>query len=329
MPIPASLPNYLGSCPFEKFPVTVPLTRLRNPLHSVVVLVSLLCLSCALPHPCRAQAPTHPPCQKNVSDTTNCPNGISVGRPKVFDNRTLTLMLESLSDSLRNLQFVDPKALAAAFNLVQGFQTTESTSSVSVTTLPIPGLKQETVTNTGNANAAGNPLPNTTQQTTTKNRDTLTPQPPTLDTTPTFSGFKPNYGENASDLLSDQVNLSYQIFNLRMLLERSLSDRLEGDEPRLQAVLGFNVTIDPPRTANDAVAVVEITLIQVADPAGTGQSDPAETKPEASADAADKPTTPLSLVAVMPQEKTYNAAALSTKSHAFAGSAVAKIIQVG
>jgi hypothetical protein len=28
-------------------------------------------------------------------------NGISVGRAKVFDNRTLTLMLESLSDTLK------------------------------------------------------------------------------------------------------------------------------------------------------------------------------------------------------------------------------------
>jgi hypothetical protein len=50
-----------------------------------------------------------------------------------------------------------------------------------------------------------------------------------------------------------------------MILERSLSDRLLPNETgdnktRLQAVLGFNVTIDPPRTANEAVAVVEITL---------------------------------------------------------------------
>ncbi|MEK6279567.1 MAG: hypothetical protein AABN95_04365 [Acidobacteriota bacterium] len=57
------------------------------------------------------------------------------------------------------------------------------------------------------------------------------------------------------------MNLTYQIFNLRMLLERSLSDRLlDDDQPRRQAVLGFNVTLDPPRTSNDAVAVVEISL---------------------------------------------------------------------
>jgi hypothetical protein len=37
----------------------------------------------------------------------------------------------------------------------------------------------------------------------------------------------------------------------------------------------------------------------------------------------------LSLVSLMPQEKTYNASALSTKSNSFGGAAVAKLIQVG
>ena len=110
------------------------------------------------------------------------------------------------------------------------------------------------------------------------------------------------------------MNLSYQIFNLRMLLERSLSDRLQGDEPRLQAVLGFNVTIDPPRTANDAVAVVEITLTQ-------GFNDDAVKQPQTNI--------PLSLVSLMPEEKTYNSAALSSKSNAFAGAAVVKMVQIG
>jgi hypothetical protein len=235
------------------------------------------------------------------------PNGITVGRPKVFDNRTLVLMLEGLSESLRNLQFVDQKSLAAAFNLLQGFQSSETVSNLTLTALPTSGLKQENVTTTGNATAAGAPLPNTGKQTTTTSRDAFTPQPPTLDSPPAFSGFNPSYGENPSDLLGDQVNLTYQIFNLRMLLERSLSDRLLTDgQPRLQAVLGFNVTIDPPRTAADAVAVVEITL-----------SSGAGAQPDG-----------LSLVSLMPQEKTYNAAALSTKSNAFGGAAVAKMFQV-
>jgi hypothetical protein len=208
-------------------------------------------------------------------------------------------------------QFVDQKSVAAALSNIQGSRSTETASNVAINTLPIPGVTQELVKNTGNVDSSGNSLPNTSTTTTTTTQSALTPQVPSLDNAPAFSGFTPNYGESAADLLSDQVNLSYQVFNLRMILERSLSDRLQDHDARLQAVLGFNITLDPPRTANDAVAVVEIAL-------------------EAQIDdlSKDKPGD-LSLVALMPQEKTYNSAALSTKSNAFGGSAVLKVMQVG
>jgi hypothetical protein len=236
-------------------------------------------------------------------------NGISVGRPKVFDNRTLTLMLESLSNSLQNIQFVNRDSLAAAFNFLQGSRSSETVSNLSITPLPLPSLHQESAKTTGNATSTGVPLPDTTSQKTTVDRAAVTPQAPTLDNPPAFSGFNPTFGQNPSDLLNDQVNLTYQIFNLRMILERSLSDRLlDNDQPRRQAVLGFNVTIDPPRTANDAVAVVEIRL-------NLSQNCPTQDC--------------LSLVSLMPQEKTYNSAALSTKSNSFGGAAVVNMFQVG
>ncbi len=80
---------------------------------------------------------------------------------------------------------------------------------------------------------------------------------------------------------SDQVNLTYQIFNIRMLLERSLSDRLLPNDrgPRRQAVLGFNVQASiRPMLERDAAAIVEITVD------GGGEVE---------------------LVGLMPQEKTY------------------------
>ena len=242
------------------------------------------------------------------------PNGISVGRPKVFDNRTLTIMLESLSEALRGMQtqFVNQQALAAAFNYLQGYQSQAVSRNLSITGLPLPGLSQKSVTTTGNVSEAGDALPDKSEVTTTSDRAAFTPQVPALDSPAPFAGFTPTYGENPSDLLSDQVNLTYQIFNLRMLLERSLSDRVlsggDDTQPRRQAVLGFNVTIDPPRRAEDAVAVVEIKL-QL--PEGTTTGDG------------------LSLVSLMPHEKTYNAAALSTKSNSFGGAAVVKLFQVG
>ncbi len=241
-------------------------------------------------------------------------NGISVGAPKVFDNRTLTLMIESLSQTLQQQQtnYIDQKSVAAALANIQGFSQTDTTTNTSITATPTPATDVKTTLNTGNVSSTGTPLPNTFQRQTDVNRASVTPTAPTLDTTPAFQGFTPTYGSSASDLLSDQVNLTYQIFNLRMILERALSDRLlpnanggaDDNKTRLQAVLGFNVTLDPPRTANDAVAVVEITL-------------------------SSKDKKDLSLVALMPQEKTYNAAALNSKSNAFGGSAVVSSFQVG
>src|SRR5215212_7670117 len=123
-----------------------------------------------------------PTCTRSPEPSPQPPNGISVGRPKVFDNRTLTIMLESLSDALRGMQtqFVNQQALAAAFNYLQGFQSKEVVSNLSITATPIPGLKNETVTTAGNVSAAGAPLPDTSKVTTTSDRPAFTPQAPAL-----------------------------------------------------------------------------------------------------------------------------------------------------
>jgi hypothetical protein len=255
----------------------------------------------------------------NVTKSAPC-NGISIGEPKVFDNRTLTLMLESLSQTLSAQQqsYIDQKSVLAALANIQGFTQSETATNLSITGSPTPATDVKTTLNTGNVSSSGASLPNTTSRTTDTSKAAVTPQSPSLDTLPAFQGFNPTYGSSASDLLNDQVNLTYQIFNLRMILERALSDRLlpaatlePDNRTRLQAVLGFNVTIDPPRTANDAVAVVEITVERQKEDSGSGVARQ------------------MSLVALMPQEKTYNAAALSSKSNAFAGSAMVSAFQVG
>jgi len=252
-----------------------------------------------------AAEPTPSAGAKNSNGKTGNSNGISVGEPKPFDNRTLTIMLESLSATLQGIQTqsIDQKTLAAAMATFQGSRSSDVTSALSVGTLPIPSRKIETIESSGNATSSGTLLPDASKTTTTSDRSGLTLTPPALDAAPAFSGFTPTFGSSVGDLLNDQVNLSYQIFNLRMILERSLSDRLTGSDPRAQTVLGFNVTLDPPATAVDSVAVVEVTLH-------------AEEKS-------------LSLVALMPQEKTYNSATFSTKSNAFGGTAVVNMIPVG
>jgi hypothetical protein len=285
-------------------------------------------------------------------------NGIGVSDPKIFDNRSLALMLDSLGESLRTTQFVDAKSLAAGLSAFQGSQQESIARSLSVQGPSLPGIV-DTAKNTTTAGSTltsgtsdttsiggtggqdstvttGGQAPGTTTttrsgatltdtsgantsstltsggtterstQTTTAARTPANPELPSLLAAPNFT---PQFGTSATDLLSDQVNLTYQIFNLRMLLERALSDRLIGGSPRLQAVLGFNVTLDPSKDWRDGAAFVEVTLKMHG--------------------AAITNAKPISVVAVMPQEKTYNSVALSNKSTAFGGSAVSNVISIG
>jgi hypothetical protein len=268
-------------------------------------------------------------------------NGISVGMPKVFDNRSLTLQIEALQKALQQQQAanstVDLKTVMAALANTQGLTQSEVSTVLSVLGNPTPSTSLSTDLKTGNVDTNGNPLPNTTETQTSKNVASVTPTAPSFDSFAALpSGFNPTFGPSASDLLNDQINLNYQIINLQMVLERALSDRLyhpckeETQNPppqnptakdlnctRLQTVLGFNVTIDPPRVANDAVAVVEVTL---------KRADGAQSA--VSPESPNNKDNDLSLVAVIPQEKTYNAAALSSSSHAYSGAAVVNAFQV-
>jgi hypothetical protein len=286
-----------------------------------------------------AQNPTGPPGPGRNADSppvicktggkpTDC-NGISVGMPKLFDNRSLTLKMEALQKALQQQQAtnstVDLKSVMAALANTQGLTQSEVSTVLSILGKSTPSTGLTTDVKSGNVDSNGNPLPTTTDTQTSKNVASVTPAAPTFDSFATLpSGFNPTFGPSASDLLNDQVNLNYQIINLQMILERALSDRLYSDcnrptsevpRPnctRLQTVLGFNVSIDPPRVANDAVAVVEVAL----------------TKGGSSAQLADGLDHDLSLVAVMPQEKTYNSASLSSSSHAYSGAAVVNAFQV-
>ncbi len=231
-------------------------------------------------------------------------NGITVGQPKVYDNQSLAIMLDQLNARLSQVQAIDQPSLAKALGLTQGSQQTDIARDFNVAVSLTPKAVTDSSSaaskggsNTGNSSGSdsGSSSKNSSSSGGSSNASAL----PDLLAAP---AYKPDYGENAADLLSDQVDLTYQIFNLRMLLERAVSDRLKGRVPRRQAVVSFNISVDPPENARDAAAYVEITLSSLKGP--------------------------ISLVASMPQEKTYNATSLSTSSTAFGGSAVAKIVSV-
>ena len=247
--------------------------------------------------------------------------GIVVGVPKVFDDRTLTLMLEGLNTSLANVNVISQQPLAQAIGTVQGSRTHEQSNALTVQGSPTPGVQSQSTQNTA-PNSSGAMVTTTNNQTTTTT-PSVTPGVPWNSDMATLPSAYTNlqYSMASSDLLSEQVNLMYQIFNIRMLLDRSLSDRLlwtkdphnnTALKTRLQAVIGMNITVDPPRDAENAAAVVEVTFYR----------DGAKTQAATEKDG-------VSLVAMMPQEHTYNSAALNSKSTAFGGSAVAKVVSIG
>jgi len=295
---------------------------MKNPRLTLTIMLSFACLT------------TNALAQKD--------NGIHVGTPKVYDSRELILMMDNLSQQLQNKNFVDAKALAAALGNIQGYQSSDfslaafgnagvgsqaasvfaglgagSSSAPSSTGTSTPPAVTINVAPTLNAGTG------TTGSTAASTASTapLGPQPPALPTLQTPPTYTPTFGSNGSDLLSDEVNLTYQLYNVRMLLDRSLTDRLHGGEARLQAVVGFDVDLEPNKYAKDAAAIVEVTAQMVLPPSAGGTSTPAQT----TCDADSK----ISLVALMPEEGSHNAATLSQKAIGFGGAIASSVFSFG
>ncbi|HEY0763956.1 MAG TPA: hypothetical protein VGD61_16395 [Pyrinomonadaceae bacterium] len=211
-------------------------------------------------------------------------NGITVGLAKAFDNRSLSLRIEALSNSLAKLKVVDSKATENV-GKIQGQTSNMSSRSVSI-----------------DVNSGKAPTKNTPEDS--------GKTPPSNGESKT-SESKSEVTLAAGDVLNEQLNLASQIMNLQTLYERSLTDRLIGQEARLQTVLGFQVSITPPAGFENCVAIAEISVRMKPNPC------------------AAVPAKPVSLVALIPQEKTYNSQSISSDSRSIGGSAVASVVSLG
>jgi hypothetical protein len=261
-------------------------------------------------------------------------NGIHVGSPKVYDSRELTLMLDNLSQQLQNKNFIDPKALAAALGNIQGYQNSDFSLSAFANGAVGPeaasvfaGAGAGTATPPGSTGTSNAPTvtinvaptlnagssPATSAAATTAPTP-LGPQPPALPALQTPPNYNPTFGSNGSDLLSDEVNLTYQLYNVRMLLDRSLTDRLHAKEARLQAVVGFDIDLEPDKNATNAAAIVQVSAKMVS---------PAPVDAKCDADGA------ISLVALMPEEGSHNAATLSQSAYGFGGAIASSVFSFG
>jgi hypothetical protein len=107
------------------------------------------------------------------------------------------------------------------------------------------------------------------------------------------------------------MQLTYEIANLRLLLEGSLTDRMLFSSTVLQtkprATLGFPIAIVPDKRFRNSVAIVEVDVIKERD-AGDGE--------------------PPVVTALLPREKTYNVAAIKDSSHSLGGGVATQLLSV-
>jgi len=268
-----------------------------------------------------------------IARMTTADNGISVGIAKQFDDRALAAMLRDVEVALQAQQGGVFKSVADAVGRFQGQTTDRSFFGITATTLPIPGTSTDATTKTTDTGATGSSEvktegANTTTTTKTANpsqnvetsiTDKITQAAATPNTVqqPTFGPVtftQTTLGSGAEDLLNEQANLSAQYTSLRLLLQRSLSDRVVmrangTSEPRTQPVYGFQISIDPTRQYRDAVAEAIVTVSIPSDDE-SGRDAPR-------------------LVTLLPKEKTYNVAEVTNRSRAFSLGGIVQVVNVG
>jgi hypothetical protein len=260
-------------------------------------------------------------------------NGISVGLAKQFDDRSLAAMLRDVEVALQAQQGGVFKSVADAVGRFQGQTSNRSFFGLTATTLPIPGTSTDATTKTSDTGATGSSEVKTDTAGTTTTTKSANPSQ-NVETTITDKTTQPaatpnsvqqatpaavtftqtTLGIGAEDLLGEQANLSAEYTSLRLLLQRSLSDRVVmrangTSEPRTQPVYGFHISISPNRTYRDAVAEAIITI----------------SLPPDDESGRDAPR----LVMLLPAEKTYNVAEVTNRSRAFSLGGIMQIVNVG
>jgi hypothetical protein len=247
-------------------------------------------------------------------------NGIEVGEPKIYDDASLRMMLDATRAKLAGMSGLDQGSLIAGLGNVSGatisqtqigFQAGPPTPASIATTNTGPtsstttngNLPAQNTTVAGTTTIATQP---TTQTVTTSNGATTTPP-----TVPAGLAFTPpaSVSPSSLDLLNEQMQLSYEMTSLQLLLEGALSDRFVASQrfvkPRV--TLGFPISLRAPSAYRDAVAVVEVEVESI------------------SKTLANEPP---SITALLPREKTYNVAAMTDRTTSIGAGALIGMIGV-
>ena len=241
-------------------------------------------------------------------------NGIEVGEPKIYDDASLRMMLDATRAKLAGMSGLDQGSLIAGLGNVSGATISQTQLGFQVSGPTPPGV---VTTNTGATNSTttnqGLPAGNTsvpgsvvvTTQPTTQSVVTPSSPPSAPPTVPAGLAFTPpaSVAPASLDLLNEQMQLSYEMASLQLLLEGALSDRFVASQrfvkPRV--TLGFPISLRTPAAFRDAVAVVEVEVESI--------SQKLSNEPPA-------------ITALLPREKTYNVAAMTDRITSIGAGAV-------
>jgi hypothetical protein len=261
--------------------------------------------------------------EKTLEKRLGSSNGINVGEPKVFDDSLLQQMLNSAESQLVSLQVLNQSGISANFGVVTGanqqissFALSAQGGPPSATTAVTDNGATTQVANTAIPGGTGNSTVTTSTAPVQNTTTTLSPPTPVTATPPAPSSSLPSaFGVSASDILNEQMQVTYEIANLRLLLEGPLSDRiLQGKDGHVflkaRTTLGFPITITPDKRFKDAIAVVEVEV---------------ETDPDENLSTDGQPPT---ITALLPREKTYNVAAIKDKSVSIGGGVATQLVGV-
>jgi hypothetical protein len=265
--------------------------------------------------------------EKRIEERDSDTKGIDVGDPKVYDDSLLQQMLNAAEARLMSLQILDQTGISARLGAITGARQSISSFALSVAGPPLPGVtttsngatNSTVATNQNAATTSANPsatTTNTVQNTANApvtNVTTTAPSVPVPTVTPPAPSttMPSSFSVSASDLLNEQMQLTFEIANLRLLLEGSLNDRIIGGtkivKPRV--TVGFPITVLPDGRHKNAMAVVEVEI---------------EKAPKDVLNSAEPPA----IVALLPREKTYNIASITDKSVSIGGGVVTQVASV-
>jgi hypothetical protein len=270
--------------------------------------------------PCRAQNVEHD-AAKAIETELAASKGIVVGEPKVYDDSVLQQMLSSAEAQLASLQVLSQSGISANFGAITGanqhissFALSAQVGPPSATTAITDNGATTQVANTATPGGTGNSSVTTTAAPVQNTTTTLSPPSGAIATSPAPSTNLPTtFGVSASDILHEQMQVTFEIANLRLLLEGSLSDRiLKGNNGKTflkpRTTVGFPIAIMPDNRFKDAAAVVEVE-IEAEDNLSTDNQPP-------------------TITALLPRDKTYNVAAIKDNSSSFGGGVATQLVGV-